>query len=369
MIDTVRLVLSKILLPHELDDEKWRPTRLYDLFRLDCKKFDPSLDHVYATYNEKKAELVLEASLPRVIQGHNSVLLNLPNIHRAIERLQGLVDWSLTDYWNQSLFPPNTIPPLSAWAVRRIDVAFDFAPRRVPFAAAIEGLLNLRPPARYTECRYPGETLYFENSGQRRTFQFCIYDKAVEAKKKTPVTAHLAQGKIRLEARFFGIAMVRRAFGLSGVPTLGAFLDARLLHKVFRQRLGLFDVRPGLESVLTGFDVLKDRVVAKAARRLWSYAEARGKSSRKEIVKRWGISEETARRYERELRGVGLFPATVHVAGILEELLRQVDDAFALSAVTDGDNGAGYLPSQEGGADSVDETLVVAGQVAAGGEG
>jgi hypothetical protein len=242
-------------------------------------------------------------------------------------------------------------------------------PKRVPFAAALEGLLNLRPPARYTECRYPNETLYFENSGKRRSFQFCIYDKAVEAKKKTPVTANLAQGKVRLETRFIGVAMVRRSFGFPNNPTLSALLDARLLHKVFRERLALFDVRPGLESILTGFDVLKERVGPKAARRLWSYAEARAKSSRKEIVERWGISEETARRYERELRAAGLFPAAVHVGGILEELLQQVDAGFAISVVTDGDNGAGHLPTQEGGAESVDETLVVASQVAAGGTG
>ena len=93
---------------------------------------------------------------------------------------------------------------------------------------------------------------------------------------------------------------------------------------MIRKRLDGLDVSPGLESIITGFDGLKDRVGAKAARRLWPYVQARGSCSRCEIVEHWNISDETARRYERELRSAGLFPAAVATKGVIEDLLNQL---------------------------------------------
>jgi len=348
MLDTIRLVLPGFGMPVGFDDEKWKSCSgtykgiFNEKYRLLTEKLDPKLAHVRCVYNHTRHEITLEASLPRVAFGHNIVTLRPAELPLVVELLDYVVQsWGLTDFHGMRLCD---VPSVTAWRVRRVDLVFDYRSKRIPRAAVLRGLLNLQPSGRLTAVRINNQTAYFKTAGKRKRVELVIYDKQREAKKQYPQDAQLANGMIRLEVRLFGQDTIRKAFGLGAHPTLAKIAVPRAIVRVIRKRLARLDVRPGLESIITGFDVLKDRVGAKA-RRLWQYAQARSNSSRREIVEHWNISAETARRYERELRSAGLFPAVVATQGVVEDLLAQLTalapehEVVQRPSASDADNG------------------------------
>jgi hypothetical protein len=88
MIDTIKLILPDFQLPRAADDEKWKYDPRSDLCILDAKKLAPSLAPVRLVFNDSRREMTIEASLPRVLHGHNAVLLDLADINRAVEHLR-----------------------------------------------------------------------------------------------------------------------------------------------------------------------------------------------------------------------------------------------------------------------------------------
>ncbi len=328
MFDTIRVAQPNFNMPVGVDDEKWescgRTIRgaYFERYRLQTEKLDPSLRHVRCIYDHTQHELVVEVSLPRLAYGHNIVTVRTSELAVVLELLDQIVQgWGLLDFHGQRLCD---VPSVSSWHVRRLDLVLDYRPRQIPHAAALQGLLNLQPPGRLTAVRINNQTAYFKTKGKRKRVEIAIYDKQHEAQKTCPQHSQLATNAIRLEVRLFGQDTIKKAFGLANGPTLADVSTPVAVAGVIKRRLADLDVRPGLESTLTGFDALKDRIGAKAARRLWSYVQARSNCSRREIVAHWGISADTARRYERELRSAGLFPAAVATKGIIEDLLSQL---------------------------------------------
>ena len=104
--------------------------------------------------------------------------------------------------------------------MRRVDLVFDYRPKKIPHAAALRGLLSLQPPGRLTAVRINHQTAYFKTAGKRKRVEIAIYDKQGESQKQYPQHAHLANGMIRLEVRLFGQETIRKAFGLASHPTL-----------------------------------------------------------------------------------------------------------------------------------------------------
>ena len=94
-------------------------------------------------------------------------------------------------------------------------------------------------------------------------------------------------------------------------------------------KLKVLEVQPGVNSVLLVFPELKKRLGARTARRLAQYAQLRGKMPRSEVCSYLGLSARTAKKYEAELRGAGLYVAAVAVEGIIEDVIAQIEGAGA----------------------------------------
>lgn len=324
-LDTVRVVTSARLTA-QCDPKKWEPRsfyvpggRLVERYALRRDLLPPSLEHVRLFVNLTGGTMTLEASLPRSAFGHNAVLGY--DVQAVLHRLDHeVVGWGLGRARSR-------VRPLVEWVVRRADIAFDFVPRATPFKHALRALLALQPSHGLLTTRINEQTAYFHGEGKRRRFEIAIYDKAAETKKAHPQHADLARGAIRVEVRLKEKDVVRRAFELNADPQVQDVTPAERLQVVLVRKLALLEVRPGLESVITGRDELAKRLGARVARRLWPFVELRGQLPRWEVCRRLGIADETGRRYERELRAARLYPAAVSVTGVLEELLQQVEES------------------------------------------
>ena len=295
--------------------------------QLRSEAFDPEFKHVRVWYEDRRGYLCLEASLPRVVRGHNIDEIDEIGVSVAVARLDELLSWA----FDHSVFAP--LPSVAEWNVRRADVLFNFKPRRHSFAATLEALVSrLQPTRRMNVHRINRESVYFGHVGRgyRKRVEIAIYDKRREVLAHDPERRELATGLVRIEVRLFGQDSVRKAFGYQGSPPFREIATVAATRRVILSKLARLHVAPGLESVLVGFESLAERIGAKRARRLWPYAQLRARAPAREVAAELGLSVEMARRYNRELRKAGLYPAAVSVPGILEELT----DALQKGAAT-----------------------------------
>lgn len=335
MLDTVRLVLPDVSLPIGMDDEKWEVVGTtakgvyFERWRLRVGRLKPALRHLHVHHGAVDRNLVIEGSLPRLAHGNNVVPLREDELPKVVDLLDQLVRWAYSDFNGYSLL---ALPSVATWKVRRADLCFDYLPKVTTHAAALAGLLSLQPSRRMRAHRIDHETVYFHGRGKRRRYTLTIYDKAAEVKAKHPALAAEAAGRIRIEVRLQEQGTIKQALGLAAAPTLVDIADRSRISQVLLRKLSALRVRPGAESVLTGREELVTRVGPRAARRLWPFAQARASMPVREIAERWGLSMETCRRYERELRKAGLYPATVAVKGVMEDLVEQIQ-AFGAAQV------------------------------------
>jgi hypothetical protein len=342
-LDTVRVTTS-VRLPAQCDPSRWENRsyhvpggRLVERYDLRRDVLPPSLKHVRLQAYPHTGVVTLEASLPRCAFGHNLCLAyDVPAVIARLDR--DVIAWSFR--------PSRTrVRSLGEWTVQRADIAFDFCPIRVAFRHALRGLLAVQPSHGLSTTKINEETIYFHNGGKRRRFEITIYDKAAQAARVHPAHAHLSAGKIRIELRLKGRDVVRGAFQLTDAAQLADVTLAERLGSVFLRKLTLLNVRPGLESIITGRDELARRLDARRARRLWPYVELRAHLPRWEVCARLGISQCTGRRYEGELREARLYPAAVSVPGIVEELVAQIQQ----STTTNGNAVSATMVSNNGG--------------------
>jgi hypothetical protein len=305
------------------NEEKWgERTRRYagqvsTTHQLRSERFDSEFKHVRVWYEDRRGYLCLEASLPRVVRGHNIDEIDESGVSVAVARLDELLSWA----FDQSVFAP--LPSVAEWNVRRADVLFNFKPRRHSFAATLEALVSrVQPTGRMNVHRINHESVYFGHVGRgyRKRVEIAFYDKRREVLAHDPSRHDLARGIVRIEVRLFGQDSVRKAFGYQDSPPFREIGIVAATRRVILAKLARLHVAPGLESILVGFESLAGRIGAKRARRLWPYAQLRARAPAREVGAELGLCEETTRRYDRELRDAGLYPAAVSVPGILEEL-------------------------------------------------
>lgn len=310
------------------DDSAWDPSKwdngakryageVAKIRRLRSGSFDPTLKPVRVWHEVRRGFLCVEASLPRLVNGHNIVEMEESDVGIAIARLDALLAWAFVDH---SLL--DRLPSVRTWSVRRTDVLFNFRSRRYGFRAVREALVNLQPTGRMKAHRIERETVYFRGAGRsyRKRIEIAIYDKRAEVLAHDPAHHLLAEGIMRIEVRLFSQDSIRKAFGKDRPPRFSEIATVPACRRVVLDALARLHVRPGLESILIGFDSLAKRVGPRAARRLWPYAQRRASSPAREVGADLGLSPATRRRYDRELRQAGLYPAAVAVSGILEEL-------------------------------------------------
>jgi hypothetical protein len=341
MLDTVRLNFP-FFPPPGLDDEKWIWRSIWkddvyvEKYALQTRGIAPNFPKTRVMlYVQPKPKLTVSASFPRLAFGHNVSRLDAPSFKAVVDLLDALVSWGLTDYTCHVLgertvrhalpVPSPLLPSTLRWYVSRVDLPFDYRPRRVPFKAALKALLSLKPTGNMLTTRIGETTAYHRSPAKRRRLEIAIYDKHAEAKKNNKRAISLAEGLIRLEVRLLDSQTIRTAFRLSRRPVLEDVFDPKAVGRVLLDKLARLDVRPGLESVVTGHDVLSARLGHRAARRLWPFMEMRGTDmAPREVEAMLGISHATALRYMKELRRAGLYTAAVGVEGVIEELVEQI---------------------------------------------
>ena len=182
--------------------------------------------------------------------------------------------------------------------------------------------------------RWGETTAYYRREGKRPSIELTTYDKGAHARKKYPDEAHRADGMTRIEVRLKNKAAVQRAFGVrkdifgrTEDPILGKITEPTELGDVFLSKLKLLGIRPGAESVATGLEELIERVGPHRAPTLWTYLQMRAQLPLAQACRNLRITDETGRRRERELRKVGLYPAAIGVAGVLEDLVAQIQES------------------------------------------
>lgn len=360
MIDTVRVQLDNVVIPRGFDDEKWsfRPKdfenhvsgkRYFEeLMYLRTARFHRDMEDVRVGYNFGRHQLFAEFSVARVasLGLHNIEAPDEEELNLALDVFDRIIAWGLTDFWGKNLFgvqaarvisedgtvrevPFETpsLPPVRMWAVNRADLFVDYRPRAAPFDAAEKVLLGLQPTGGRSTHKINESTLYVRNRGRRKTREVCIYNKQKQTKnsKRSAKWSDLAERVIRVEVRVKTQRQIAREFGLgTSRPLLRDVIKPDAICDVMLRNLAILQVREGLESVVTIFEELRDRLGPRAARKLTEFIRAmsgRDPTAAAEFV---GISQCTARRYIREVRQAGLFPAAVAADGVIEDLLRQV---------------------------------------------
>ncbi len=305
-------------------DERWIPFarnshgRLVSGHKLRCEVIDRDLRQLSVFVNPFHREIAIEGSLPRVRYGHNVDEINEVDLPIVAAKLDRLLTLALADADGR---PIAEVPSVLAWYVSKADLLFNFRPRRVPFAAALDVLTNLSPAGRAIAVRVGRGSTYYRTKAKRWSVEVAIYDKAAETKSgRDAVHLPTARGIVRVEVRLRNQRAVASAFGCKP-PTLDRIARVAAVSRAMLARLARLGIEPGLESVTTALDELVERLGGRDARKLWPYFEARARGSHREACERLKISRETGYRYRRQLRRAGLFPAAVSARGVLEELI------------------------------------------------
>lgn len=344
MIDTIRVVVP-FGLPQGFDETKWihrtvdqedhvGGSRFFqDRAQLRTGMVHEGLRHVRILYNESRSMLSAEFSVARILGGgeHNIHTPTESQLAKVVDIVDGLVRWGLTDGWGRPLV--DDLPSILSWRVVRVDLCVNYRPRSAPFDAAKTVLMALKPKSRrMLAVRTGSGTVNVRNRGRRRRREIEVYDKEdqVRSKKRTRPHADLAAGILRLEVRLRGQHVVRGDFsqqGRKGPILLRDVMAPASMQAVLMKNLARLGIEEGMESVETTLEELGARVGPRKARTLWPYIMQRRDKSLHDAAKALGVHEETARRYDREIRAAGLYTAAVSAAGVVEDLVAQVQEA------------------------------------------
>jgi hypothetical protein len=285
---------------------------------------DPLFEIARVTYSLGEQVVCVETSLPMVLYGHNARLIREAALPFVYDELDGLVGRG---------FVNARLPSVREWIVRRADAVFDFRSRRFPFVAVREALVNLQPTGGRIANRFANETAYFRTRSRRKRVEIAIYDKRAQIRSGAQQGgAACARDVMRIEVRLVGQEAVRKAFKLRSPPHLCDITSGQAARSVIVGKLRSLNVAPGMESIIVGFDSLAARVGHRRARQLWPFAQEAARATLADACARLGLSVETGRRYVRELRKAGLYPAAVATAGILEEVLAQLTEGGGQAA-------------------------------------
>lgn len=333
-LDTARLVAFFTVSMQTFDD-RWKPVRTSRGPRRGTKyelvKKPPWMawaETVLLDVFPFVGEVVVQFTLTTAATDDNILS---GDIDLAIRRVDGLLQWALSPQGG----PLTKVPSVVEWFVRRADIFINFKPTVAPFLESLDALLALQPSRRgWLKILYGNSTAYFKSSAKRPAVEITIYDKSKEAMDNHRPQASKAAGLIRIEVRVLSRAAVSRAVDPKNGPpfnkaVLADLFDVELLRRIMIAKLKVLEVQPGVNSVLLVFPELKKRLGARTARRLAQYAQLRGKMPRSEVCSYLGLSARTAKKYEAELRGAGLYVAAVAVEGIIEDVIAQIEGAGA----------------------------------------
>jgi len=199
MIDTVllRAAVETPLSKNILQKFRWRNERYY--FRDTASANSPCL--FYYPARDGKYYLSIEASLPKILFGHNLTVLNQAEITEALQILSSLA----TAYFGVDF------DAFSA-SVGRIDFCINFDVGAERIYAYLRSATEARPQRLKRRIIGKIETVEFFNK-QRKIY---LYDKARQSQfllrkdKIPPDVAASASGLIRLEARFSNPVVIQR---------------------------------------------------------------------------------------------------------------------------------------------------------------
>jgi hypothetical protein len=322
MLDTLRLVLPGFVMPNGFDEERW-VLRTASNGSAYSEIMTAKNGPFFLQYSQSRRELVVEASIASLAFGTNVEMPRAQEMTSAIEVADRHIQDTLVDCWGA---PLTRVPSIGSWSVRRADLFFNYRPTVVPFDAARTVLMSLQPARGLVAHRIDRTTAYFHTKHERRRaarVEIAIYDKGAEMALKKPARSAAAANLLRIEVRLRGLQTIRSAFGRQ-VVTLSSITDAATIVRVIESKLRYVDLRPDSMSVSVGREMLAQKVGRKEAFKLWAYMLDRATMCRHDVAQLRGISDETARRYERRLRELGLFPAAVSSAGVIEELMQQL---------------------------------------------
>ena len=222
----------------------------------------PSCKGVSLAFNGNTGQLRFEASFPKLIFGHNLSPLTANDFAKAVETIDGIVAWSLTDWAGR---PFAQAPSCLNWDVCRADIPFDFRPRGIPFGAALEALLALRPGAGRLHTQvFDQQTALHHNGGRDRAFEICIYNKSAEAAANAPNVAPGRAPIIRIEVRLKNADSVRRALRMEISPTLAELAVPSQLRRVLIEKLAVLGLHDNVQTVVSGLDELVAREIGRA---------------------------------------------------------------------------------------------------------